>query len=81
MSFSASVTCVWPSACFLVQPAPATNSSSASGRMVCASAAGSRTPVTVVRLQASGSSTATVSTRGRSGCALPGRLAAGIDAG
>ena len=49
-----------PSGCFLVQPAPATNSSFASGRIVCSSCFGARNPVTVVRI--AGSSTATCST-------------------
>ena len=62
MCFSASGTCVWPSACFLVQPAPVTNNSCASGRMVWASAFGSRMPSTVVRLRASGRATGTFST-------------------
>ncbi len=40
MRVSASATLTWPSACFLVQPAPVTKSRSASGRIVCWSAAG-----------------------------------------
>ena len=48
---------VLPSACFLVQPAPATNSKLASGRMVCASLFGARTPLTTVRVAAFGSVT------------------------
>src|ERR1035438_2869773 len=56
---SASLPWIAPSACFLVQPAPATNSNLASGRMVCSSDLGACTPVTVVRVR--GASTATFS--------------------
>src|ERR1039458_1892803 len=57
---SASLPWIAPSACFLVQPAPATNSNLASGRIVCSSALGACTPVTVVRV--GGASTGTFST-------------------
>ena len=46
MSFWASATFTWPSGCFLVQPAPVTKSRSASGRIVCWSAARDSIPVT-----------------------------------
>ena len=59
MSWPASPMWCWPSFCFLVQPAPATKSRAASGRIVCASAAGAWMPVTVVRWSSSEKLTAT----------------------
>ena len=56
MILPASSTCTAPSGCFLVHPAPATNRSFASGRIVCSSCLGARKPVTSVR--SAGSSTA-----------------------
>jgi len=55
----ASATWICPSGCFLVQPAPVTKRSLASGRMVCSSCFGARMPVTVVR--GAGRSTVTCS--------------------
>ena len=77
---------VFPSACFLVQPAPATNSKLASGRMVCASLFGARTPVTTVLVAAGGRVTGICSTLAAPRAAVqcyrclvtPGRFAAGL---
>ena len=65
---------------FLVQPAPATKSNSASGRIVCWASAGARTPVTVVRFCGMGQGDGDCLDGSRAGFSLPGSNTAGIEA-
>ena len=67
----------FPSACFFVQPAPATKRSFASGRIVCSPEDGARSPTTFVRVAPS-AETASFST---AGAAPPSTLAAGYAPG